>query len=276
MHNKIVLVILSIIGTTLLVYGTNLLTSKADQLQQEIGQNTATTPVPAGDTAAVAPATTTTVPSTTGSTSIPAATPVVVVSTPTPIPLASLHLSATDYSHEDPQPVTQSVKFTVFSSAKQQLATQTVASGQYTDFKLAVGSYFVTAETATLTGSATVALESPSGQYFISLNAKPITVKGTYYLDENNNGSFDSNEKTFANKEIYLYYQTKYPSRVLTAGSTRTDGSGNFSLTVNNKWEGEYILGAEQVREYYMTEQPRFQVVGGQTYNQNFKLQSSL
>jgi hypothetical protein len=280
--NKILIIVFATIGILLSIVGVTMANKKSYQLTQEISEAEQVSPtLTQQQTEAQNQVVTESIAVST--------TPTVISATPTPVPVTTLSLSTSDYSNSEPRGSVSGSVITLYDASNKEIGSGVLGreiepkdgkpgNGAYVSFKVPKGTYSFTADTPTLMGEGSIKIDSLDETIYrsITLTAKPITINGVYYLDENSNNSYDSNEKTFPDKEMYVFYQTELPSRVLEAGKMKTDGKGYFTITLTKKWEGEYIIGAEQVKEYYMTNQPRFQAKGGETHTQNFRLQTNL
>lgn len=225
------------------------------------------------------------VPSTPEPTATPTPTPTPTPSpTATPVPLFKMRIYVSNFSKARDTGEVVGAKFTIYNSNGKVAASgiqpatppKPGGGGQAAagvDIAIPLGTYTYKAEYETLEASGSFSINSfndPVG-YSIYLTAKPITFSGKYFVDANNSAKYEEGETFFANKKIYIYYHEDTVRPGYKAGETMTDSNGNFNVTLKERWEGTYIIGAEQVLGYRELPQPKIHnVKGGDRIEQSY------
>jgi hypothetical protein len=205
-------------------------------------------------------------------------------STPTPTPLLiEFGLYGSDYSDGIGTNYVTSVEISLygkdgaFISKKTSPATVEPVQNNIGQMPSAVffvppGTYNFQGVTSTLIGKGEITLPSDQGPQYrsIVMYIKPSKITGKLFVDNNNNGLYDSGDEVLDNKNINAYYFTSQ-GKALEANSTTTNSSGDYSITID-KYSGTYQLQTDLNLPYMYPKFSQIQVGSEQQLNQNIYL----
>lgn len=196
--------------------------------------------------------------------------------TPTKIPLFSLYFYGIDYSSGEPKDHVVGAKVRLFdekgnfiteSITSEVVTRNNIGTGGNASFSVNLGTYKAIIEKGNLQGETTVTIKSFNDIQYnaIYVYAKPITISGKYFFDANKNSVYDNEEQVFSDKKVDVFVRTAVTQKLYSAGSTKTDSFGDFSITITPSYVGSYALGAEYVSGYMQPPQRWIDLSGGES-----------
>lgn len=206
--------------------------------------------------------------------------PPTATSTPIPSPtpqLFTLNLSTSNYSTGQRSGDVIGARIKLYNTSGTLLGEKIIPPQEPGSNKFPVVTYYVPlgtyrfeAETDHLISSGEITISSFNDQAYQTINmvAKPMTVSGTFFVDNNQNNQVDPGEERLSNQEIKAFHMGEASFEIWEAGSTVTDANGNFSIPIKN-YSGLYQLQGPLYLPYYPAPLPRFTLNGGESVTQN-------